>query len=57
MNGLAFAGATLFFEQAREAFDLKLALRVAGAKFRDFSFQADAVEAWDISHIFTLAAA
>jgi hypothetical protein len=37
-RGLPFAGAALFFEQAREAFDL-------GAEFSDFAFEADTVEA------------
>ena len=37
-RSLSFASATLFFEQAREAFDLKLTLRVAGAELGDFSF-------------------
>jgi hypothetical protein len=47
-SSLAFAGAALLFEQARQAFDLC-------AERGDFAFETDTVKAWCFGHTFTLA--
>lgn len=48
-RGLAFAGAALFIEQARQVLDL-------GAELSNFAFEADTGKAWGFGHTFTLSA-
>jgi hypothetical protein len=55
-SSLAFAGAALFIEKARQPFDLSALSPDDGTKLGDFAFEAQTVEAWCFGHTFTVAA-